>query len=279
MRHLPVLHNFDAMERTYNSIVPIRGTNVRPLGRRPDHKRYAIEKRSDTQYVCTLYGHPVISYTKETYPGQGTLGEISLCGFDTRTTRGFISRVVGADCYSFNNKTYIEVGKRVSEVDGRMRVTGAYYLPPNHVLQIRHDKVLNPVPVTKRVIDREITKELRVQYKEEMLTAESMLRLGPAKSSEGYIPRAKESYYRMQFMTDLTSEEMTEYLWLIAGRVYEKNRIQVQKNRWVPGQGFKPIGEFIPTYRSYVVNALYEIAESDAVDIYKGVEMPVGQRG
>lgn len=279
MRHLPVLHNFDAMELEYNNIVPIRGTNVRPLGRRPDHKRYAIEKRSDTQYVCTLYGHPVISYTKETYPGQGTLGEISLCGFDTRTTRGFISRVVGADCYSFNNKTYIEVGKRVSEVDGRMRVTGAYYLPPNHVLQIRHDKVLNPVPVTKRVIDREITKELRAQYKEEMLTAESMLRLGPAKYSEGYIPRAKESYYRMQFMTDLTSEEMTEYLWLIAGRVYEKNRIQVQKNRWMPGQGFVPVGEFTPTYRSYVVNALYEIAESDAVDIYKGVEMPVGQRG
>ena len=280
MRHLPVLHNFDAMERTYNNIVPIRGTNVRPLGRRPDHKRYAIEKRSDTQYVCTLYGHPVISYTKETYPGQGTLGEISLCGFDTRTTRGFISRVVGADCYSFNKRTYIEVGKRVSEVGGKMRVTGAYYLPPNHVLQIRHDKVFNPVPVTKQVIDREITKELRVQYKEEMLAAASMLRLGPAKYSEDYSPRAKEFYYRMQFVADLTSEEMTEYLWLLASFDYIGKTLQVQKYQWnIARQMAEPVGTPSPTYRAYIVNALYEIAWLHDVDIYKEVEMPVGQRG
>jgi hypothetical protein len=284
MRHLPVLHNFDAMERTYNNIVPIRGTNVRPLGRRPDHKRYAIEKRSDTQYVCTLYGHPVISYTKETYPGQGTLGEISLCGFDTRTTRNFISRVVGADCYSFNNKTYIEVGKRVSEVDGRMRVTGAYYLPPNHVLQIRHEQVLNPVPVKKHVLDREATKELREKYKEEMADAEAMLRLGMARYSSGdgmsdggYDPRERKSYYGRQFMYDLTREEMIEYIWITASKNMAQ-RWQVTKMVWAGNRYLAVPNSESPKYRSYIVDALYEIAKLDAINIYKEVELPVGRR-
>lgn len=262
---LPRVHNFTSAERTYNTIKPIRGTTIRPLGNRRA-KHYAIEKISDTQYACTLYGHRVITYTKETTPGEGTLGEVSLCGYDTVTTRGFITRVLGADCYSRNDKTYIEIGSRVSEVDGRMKVTGAYYLPAKHTLQIRHGKVLNPVPVTKKVLDREITKELRDKYKDSMAEAEAMLRLGPARysggngmSDGGYNPRERESYYRGQFVEDLTREEMTEYLWVVSSKTVGVGEVERE------------------SYRAYIVQALYEIASRDAIDIYKEVDVPIGQ--
>jgi len=278
LHRLPRIHNFTSAERTYSNIEPIRGTTIRPLGNRRA-KHYAIEKISDTQYACTLYGHRVITYTKETKPGEGTLGEISLCGYDTQTTRGFITQVLGTDCYSHKGKTYIEVGKRVTEVDGRYKVTGAYYLPPNHTLQICHAQVFNPVPVMKKVLDREVTKELRDKYKEEMVAAESMLRMGTPRCSEEYDPHERKSYYGMQFMTDLTSEEMSEYLWLIAGDRYAHDRIQVQKLRYnFNTQNYEPEGDPKPTFRSYIVDALYKIASLDAITIHKEVELPVGQR-
>jgi hypothetical protein len=283
--HLPRIQNFDWAERTYNNIKPIRGTEVRPLGQRRDHKRYAIVKRSDTQYVCTLHRHPVISYTKKTHPGEGTLIEVSLCEFDTRTTRKFISHVLGVDCYSFNKKTYIELGKRSSEVDGKWKVTGAYYLPPKHTLQIRHEQVLNPVPVKKKVLDREVTKELREKYKEEMADAEAMLRLGMARYSSGdgmsdggYDPRKKISEYGREFLDDLTREEMTEYLWLTASDLGQR-RVQVQKWAYnVQTQKHEPEGKLRPATRYYIVAALYHVAHWGGLDIHKEVELPVGQR-
>lgn len=278
MNGLPRIENFASAERVYHNIKPIRGTTLRPLGKRRD-KHYAIEKISDTQYACTLYGHRVITYTKETKPGEGTLGGVSLCGHDTQTTRGFITRVLGTDCYSHKGKTYIEVGKRVSEVEGKYKVTGAYYLPPNHTLQIRHAEVFNPVPVKKKVLDREITKELRDKYKEEMLTSESMLRLGMARYSDEYNPRERESYYRGQFMTDLTSEEMTEYLWIMSSLDMNQHPTTVKLRYNINTQQYdypNPMPK-IP-YRTFIVNALYEIASRDAIDIHKEVELPVGQR-
>jgi hypothetical protein len=278
LHNLPRIHNFTSAERTYSNIEPIRGTTCRPLGNRRA-KHYAIEKISDTQYACTLYGHRVITYTKETKPGEGTLGEISLCGHDTQTTRGFITQVLGTDCYSHKGKTYIEVGKRVTEVDGRYKVTGAYYLPLGHTLQIRHAQVFNPVPVMKKVLDREVTKELRDKYKGEMIAAEAMFDLGRARYGEEYDPRQRQSYFQMQFMDDLTSEEMSEYLWLIASERSLGERVQVQKYSYnIQRQATEAVGGLLPPSRTYIVDALYKIATLNNITIHKEVEMPVGQR-
>jgi len=274
LHRLPRIHNFTSAERTYSNIEPIRGTTIRPLGNRRA-KHYAIEKISDTQYACTLYGHRVITYTKETKPGEGTLGEISLCGHDTMTTRGFITQVLGTDCYSHKGKTYIEVGKRVTEVDGRYKVTGAYYLPPNHTLQIRHAQVFNPVPVMKKVLDREVTKQLRDKYKESMADAEAMLRLGMAQGQETF---ARYSYFNRQFLDDLTREEVSEFLWLV-GTDNMTKKWQSQKLQYnMQSQRYDEVDIPNPTYRAYIVDALYHIARQDYIEIYKEVEMPVGQR-
>jgi hypothetical protein len=192
--------------------------------------------------------------------------------------------VLGADCYSFNKKTYIEVGKRVSEVDGKWKVTGAYYLPPNHTLQIRHAEVLNPVPVKKKVLDQEVTKELREKYKEEMADAEAMLRLGLARYSSGdgmsdggYDPRKKISEYGREFLDDLTREEMTEYIWITASKNMEQ-RWQVTKTVWAGNRYLTVPNSESPKYRSYIVAALYHVAHWGGLDIHKEVELPVGQR-
>jgi hypothetical protein len=250
-------------------------------------KHYAIEKISDTQYACTLYGHRVITYTKETKPGEGTLGEVSLCGYDTQTTRGFITQVLGTDCYSHKGKTYIEVGPRAAKdpETGKYRVTGAYYLPPNHTLQIRHAEVFNPVPVKKKVLDREITKQLRDTFKDSMADAEAMLRLGMARISSGdgmsdggYDPFARHAYFRGQFLDDLTREEMTEYLWLTGSRIMH-DKWQTQKLQYnMQTQKYEEAARPNPSYRTFIVGALYQVASLDAIDIYKEVELPAGQR-
>jgi len=284
LHNLPRIYNFTSAERTYSNIEPIRGTTIRPLGNRRA-KHYAIEKISDTQYACTLYGHRVITYTKETKPGEGTLGEISLCGYDTQTTRGFITQVLGTDCYSHKGKTYIEVGNRVLKENGKYKVTGAYYLPPNHTLQIRHAEVFNPVPVKKQVLDREITKQLRDKYKESMADAEAMLRLGLARYSSGngmsdggYDPRERESYFRGQFLVDLTSEEMTEYLWLVSSG-FMHDKWQTQKLQYnIQTQKYEETARPNPPYRTFIVDAMYWIAQCDAIQILKEVEVPIGQR-
>jgi hypothetical protein len=280
LHNLPRIHNFTSAERTYSNIEPIRGTTIRPLGNRRA-KHYAIEKISDTQYACTLYGHRVITYTKETKPGEGTLGEVSLCGYDTQTTRGFITQVLGTDCYSHKGKTYIEVGPRAAKdpETGKYRVTGAYYLPPDHTLQIRHAEVFNPVPVIKKVLDREVTKELRDKFKDSMADAEVMLRMGTPRYSEEYDSIERQRYFRGQFLLDLTREEVSEYLWIVAGLRYDNDRIQAQKLQYnFNTQNYEPVGDPKPTFRSYIVHALYKIAQLDAIDIYKEVDVPIGQR-
>ena len=284
LHNLPRIHNFTSAERTYSNIEPIRGTTIRPLGNRRA-KHYAIEKISDTQYACTLYGHRVITYTKETKPGEGTLGEISLCGYDTQTTRGFITQVLGTDCYSHKGKTYIEVGKRVTEVDGKYKVTGAYYLPAHYALQIRHAQVLNPARVTKKVLDREVTKQLRDTFKDSMDDAEAMLRLGMARISSGdgmsdggYDPFARHAYFRGQFLDDLTRDEVAEYLWITGSRIMH-DKWQTQKLQYnMQTQKYEEVDIPNPSYRTFIVGALYQVASLDAIEIHKEVEVPVGQR-
>jgi hypothetical protein len=287
MNGLPRISDFRSAERVYNNIKPIRGTTLRPLGKRRD-KHYAIEKISDTRYACTLYGHRVITYTKETKPGEGTLGEVSLCGHDTVTTRGFITRVLGTDCYSHKGKTYIEIGKRATQdpETGKYRVTGAYYLPSNHTLQIRHAEVFNPVPVKKQVLDREVTKELRDTFKDSMADAEAMLSLGMARLSSGngmsdggYDPFARHAYFRGQFLDDLTKEEVAEYLWLTGSRIMHDKFWQTQKLQYnIQTQKYEEAARPNPPYRAYIVDALYRVAQQDAIEIHKEVDVPIGQR-
>jgi hypothetical protein len=282
LNNLPRIVSYEEAAFVYKNIKPIRGTEIRPLGNRRA-KHYAIEKRGDA-YVCTLYRHPVITFGRDEY-GRG-MATVNMCGYDTVTTRGFISRIFRTDCYSHKGKTYIEIGKRATQdpKTGKYKVTGAYYLPAHYPLQFKVGECINPVPVLKKVLDREVTKQLRDEFKESMDDAEAMLRLGMARYTGGwqsdgrYSPSERESYFRGQFLVDLTREEMTEYLWLVSSTIMQ-GRWQTQKLQYnMQTQKYEEAARPNPPYRAYIVDALYHIARGDAIQTHKEVELPVGQR-
>jgi hypothetical protein len=283
LHNLPRIDSYTSAVRVYHNIKPIRGTEIRPLGNRRA-KRYAIEVVGE-DVVCMLYGHPVITFSRDEY-GRG-MATVNMCGYDTQTTRGFISRILGTDCYSRKGKTYIEIGKRATQdpETGKYKVTGAYYLPAHYALQFKVGECINPARVTKKVLDREVTKQLRDKYKESMADAEAMLRLGLARYSSGngmsdggYDPRERESYFRGQFLVDLTSEEMTEYLWLVSSG-FMHDKWQTQKLQYnIQTQKYEEAARPNPPYRAYIVGALYQVASLDAIEIHKEVEVPIGQR-
>jgi hypothetical protein len=282
LHKLPRIVSYEEAAFQFKNIKPIRGSeNIRPLGNRRA-KHYSIQKHDDT-YVCMLYGHPVITFSRDEY-GRG-MATVNMCGYDTQTTRGFISQIFRTDCYSHKGKTYIEIGKRGTKVDGKYQVTGAYYLPADYPLQFKVGECINPVPVKKQVLDREVTKQLRDKYKESMADAEAMLRLGLARYSSGngmsdggYNPRERESYFRGQFLVDLTSEEMTEYLWIVSSG-FMHDKWQTQKLQYnMQTQKYEEAARPNPPYRAYIVDAMYWIAQCDAIQILKEVEVPIGQR-
>jgi hypothetical protein len=290
LKNMPMIGNIFKAEEVYNNIKPIRGTDVRPLGTRRA-KHYSIEKSLLGGYMCKLYGHPVLWY-EMAEDGKGTILHVSLCGYDTQTTRGFIQFVTPFDCYTHNRKAYIEIGRRTLK-NGKYKVTNAHYLPANNPAPLRiyiphggdygeaylNARVLNPVPVTKKILDREITKELRDKYKDSMAEAEAMLNLGPARYSGEYNPSEKEADFRGQFMEDLTREEITEYLWIMASFHMNERRQNQRLQYNINTRNYESIDKPQPPSRSYIVNALYEIASRDAIDIHKEVELPVGRRG
>ena len=286
VRHLPRIPHYEEAAFRFKNIKPVRGTDIRPLGNRRA-KHYAIEQRGES-YVCTLYGHPVITYHK----GVGDTGdteymtEISLCGHNTQTTRRFIRQILDTPCYQYRKKTYIDIGRRViKKSERRYVVRGSYYLPTDYAIQVRDGEVLNPVPMTKNVIDREITKNLREKYKESMADAEAMLDLGLAQfvrgfgmSNGGYDPSQKIAEYRKEFLADLTREELAEYLWIV-GSLFLDGAWRRNKTTWnINTQYYETIPLPQPASRSFIVKALYDAAKWDAVNIYKEVELPVGQR-
>ena len=270
MNHIPRIPSYQEAAFRFNNIKPIRGSeNIRPLGNRRS-KHYAIQKHDDT-YVCMLYGHSVLAFSKD--EDGNTIFKINLCGYDTQTTRRFISRILDTGCYSYGGNTYVDVGKF------------CFYLPNHHTMQIKQGKVLNPVAVTKKVLDQEITKQLREKYKESMADAEAMLSLGLARfsggvgmSDGGYDPRKKMSEYGREFLDDLTREEMTEYLWLTASDIGLR-RVQVRKITYnINTQKHEVEDKLRPPTRYYIVAALYHVAQWGGLDIHKEVEVPIGRR-
>ena len=286
VKHLPRIPHYEEAAFRFKNIKPIRGTEIRPLGSRRA-KHYAIEKRGES-YVCTLYGHPVITYHKEVGDTGNTeyITKISLCGHNTQTTRRFIRQVLDAPCYQFKKNTFIDIDRRViKKSERRYVVRGAYYLPADYTMRVRDGEVLNPVPVTKKVIDREVTKNLREKYKESMADAGVMLDLGLAQfvrgfgmPNGGYDPSQKILGYRREFLADLTREEMAEYLWIVGSALLD-GAWRRNKTTWnMNTQNYETIPLPQPASRPFIVGALYDVAKWDDVDIYKEVELPVGQR-
>jgi hypothetical protein len=138
LHKLPCITTYEEAAFQFKNIKPIRGSeNIRPLADRRA-KHYSIQKHDD-DYVCTLYGHSVLTFSKG--EDGSTILTVNMCRYNTQTTRGFISRIAVLPCYSFRGKTYVDIGKN------------SYHLPAEYPLQIKSNQCLNPVPLKKQVLD------------------------------------------------------------------------------------------------------------------------------
>jgi hypothetical protein len=155
------VRSFTDIEIKYNSTTPVREKDrgiqrdIRPMHRRTN-KHIRVEKVSDDEYGCVLYGTRVMSYLRD--------GSIKLTtgGYPTQSTTMFMS-------------SCLPQGWDASRIQGAMHVyqyeIKKYYIVGSEPLIIKDYATDNPVVVsgavvpTKKVVNRELTKVKRAVYK------------------------------------------------------------------------------------------------------------------
>lgn len=96
--------NYELAKLTHDSITPIRGNpnNVRPLGNRRDWETYSVRMNGEAvEFV--LYKTPVVTFQPD-----GII-EVRSGGWDSISTRQFISQVLYINCYGRRGKTVVDV--------------------------------------------------------------------------------------------------------------------------------------------------------------------------
>lgn len=91
-----------------------RGAHIgkKPLGENRRYTRALIQVNAETQDVeCTLYGHKVVVYK----PNDEI--HISLCGFNTPSTREFAYILCGAQVFNKLGSPYIQFNDKVSPIE------------------------------------------------------------------------------------------------------------------------------------------------------------------
>ena len=141
--------SFATAETRWNSVKPIRGSDIRPLGnRRKTHLQ--IIKIDDNTYACRLYSTDCVVYHRD-----GRI-EVTTCGWDTLSTASFIRYCLPYGYGAWNSK-----GNTIVKCSH-----GLYIVPSNCSMTIHPDgSITDSVKPTKKMVDREKTKEARAKYK------------------------------------------------------------------------------------------------------------------
>jgi len=155
------VRSFGDIERKYLSTKPVREKDrgiqrdIRPMNHRTN-KHIRVEKVSDDEYGCVLYGTRVLSYLRD--------GSIKLTtgGYSTQSTSMFMGSCLPQGWYA-------------SRIQGALHVyqyeIKKYYIVGNEPLIIKDYATDNPVVVsgavipTKKVVNRTETKVKRDMYK------------------------------------------------------------------------------------------------------------------
>ena len=155
------VRSFEQIENRYNSTKPVREKDrgiqrdIRPMNHRTN-KHIRVEKVSDDEYGCVLYGTRVLSYLRD--------GSIKLTtgGYSTQSTSMFMGSCLPDNWYA-------------SRIQGALHVyqyeIKKYYIVGKEPLIIKDYATDNPVVVsgavvpTKKVVNRELTKVKRAVYK------------------------------------------------------------------------------------------------------------------
>jgi len=152
VQYVPGITSFEDAKKQYEGITPIRGTTVRPLGRRRDHNMYSIRMGAEGSVELVCYKTPVVTF----YP-DGRM-RLMLGGWSSITTRGFMARVLHLMSSSSGNLTKVRIGGQ----DHILQPKGEYFFERN-----AEGKwvALNPETFTSYRINRKGANNVRKRYK------------------------------------------------------------------------------------------------------------------
>lgn len=166
---VPALLDYEYALQHYNSIVPIRGSDdLRPIcktanGRRRKHQVIRLSTTGGIPSVqCVLYATACVTFLSN--------GEVHVTdgGYPTRSTFAFVSGILGhvpARMFVHQDRTWLSL----SNGDYTLPVlTNVLRLRPYVTLgdqeTLRKFEVLNPVPMTKVVLDRKAFNQIKKRY-------------------------------------------------------------------------------------------------------------------
>lgn len=165
-RNTKYLHNYEAALRHHNSIIPIRGTNTRPVAER---RKKHFDIRKDTtdltngenkNIIVRLYQTDIVTYYPPDHPTHPNQIKINIPRrWNSMSTRAAVRAVTGVDITNADRKAWVK------DQDGKH-----YLVPEKGVwLQVEDSqqghKVLNPTYPTVHRLNRKQMNAKRAQMK------------------------------------------------------------------------------------------------------------------
>ena len=136
---LPHLRTWQEAFKHYNTIVPLRGTDLRPIcatrnGRRK--KQYQIEMRDNNDIACVLYHTDVLLFHPD--------GEITFTagGYDTTTTHSFATGILSGNTWNYRALFFTRKGRTIIE------------LSTGEVLTVERDQIIKLRWKAEKIVDR-----------------------------------------------------------------------------------------------------------------------------
>lgn len=197
---VPRLYNYAAASRHEHDVTPIRGKDIKPLGKRTAQHMQILRYgagTADERVACRLYSTDCVVFYEN-----GTI-KLDHGGHVTQSTATFMSAVLGPYVYQHDGHLmYVREGK-------------TYVIPMRGLTIAPNGDVQDPPQVTIHTLNRKAVKEVRAKYQrlKDMAVAMCRLQDGVPASNEYpldlYLPETEDDYG--EFIQRLMSSCATAY--------------------------------------------------------------------
>ena len=105
VQHVPRLFTYERAKRLFDKTAPIRGTTIRPLGRRKDHRMYSIRENKEGHIELVCYNTPVVTFEQ----GEQNIVRVKIDGWNSISTRQFIQTTLGVPTSASKSYCILEI--------------------------------------------------------------------------------------------------------------------------------------------------------------------------
>jgi hypothetical protein len=148
---IPYLRTYQEALEHHDSVKPFKSgefKGLRPLGKNRRYTRARIAVDAETKDVeCTLYGHRVVVFK----PNDEI--HVSMCGWNTPSTREFAWSVCRAYMWNINGGLYIKHHSQTSPVES-----------DSHTMILKQGEILNAVSDRTYMLNRKAFNEVKKRY-------------------------------------------------------------------------------------------------------------------